>query len=454
MNGLEERLRDEMARSVAGVRPAPDPLGRLLRRRRSRARRWGLSALGAVLVAAVLGAQPLAGTGDPSPQPAPTIALDEQPYLDEPLTDWTRRLLDAPARGAVAAGVVDGLTQELLAARNGWHVKPGLDRVKVLFVAEVAGHRTFGAVFHDGVRAQYVASAGPADATLTDLADGRYGAEYGGLSPLVLSGNARDYTIAVVPPGCVAEPSARTAVGADGTLEHTWGAGGEFVTLPAVAVWWRVTCGGTVREVTYRTVVPGRSPVTDAPPAERGQDLPDISAKLLRQWPDLPGLDVRQHRILWGGTPPGERRPVVVALGELGDGSVQVCAVAGTGNAMLVTDVHGQALQQPPKDFPEARMTTAVAASDAIVTVRLPDDATLGYSDRLLVIAPPDAARLRVNGQTVPLTDGVGVLTVPAPATLTIEALDAAGRTLATRAVAEPHADRFLAGQAVIRDWD
>ncbi|MET7402962.1 hypothetical protein ABZS66_56725, partial [Dactylosporangium sp. NPDC005572] len=406
------------------------------------------------------GAQALAGTGGPAPQPAPTTTVDEPPYLDEPLTDWTRRIIDAPVRGNAAAepGVVDELTAALLAARDAWPVKTELDRVKVLFVADTDGQRSFGAVFHDGTRAQFVASYAPEDVPVATLATGQHGGrETGGLAPLTLFGvNRSGFTVAIVPPGCSAERSTATQVGPDSTLQHTWAAGGEYLVLPDPRVWLRVTCGGTLRELADRALIGDPFRKIEPTPAERGEDLPDIARVLLRRWPTVPGLDVQRYRILWGGTPPGEHRPVVVGLGELGDGSVLVSAVAGTGDAMPVTAVHGAVPQQPPKDFPTARMTTAVAASDAMVTVRLPDEERIGYSERLLVIAPPGATRLRVTGgpvATVTLTDGVGVLTAPAPATLTIEALDADGRTLATQTVAEPRTERFLAGQGLVSEW-
>jgi hypothetical protein len=271
------------------------------------------------------------------------------------------------------------------------------------------------------------------------------------------------YTIALAPPGCVAAPSTSTRVRADGTLEQTWAAGSDFLTLaePSFGRWWRVTCDGVVRQVTHFELPKSQTRGADSPPAERGHADPGIVREALWSWPDLPGLPVNDRRILWGGTPPGERRPVVVALGDLAGGGVQVVAVAGTGDAMLVTGPRGQ---DPPRsplpDFPTARLTTAVAPSDAIVAIRLPADPQIGLSDRLLVIAPRGATELRVRGgpgqsAPVPLADGVGVVVAPFPAALGIEAVDAAGATLATLSVAEPRdADTVLGGQALLRRWD
>src|SRR5262249_27997120 len=161
--------------------------------------------------------------------------------------------------------------------------------------------------------------------------------------------------------------------------------------------WWRVTCDGVVRELTYRTAFKSKTRAADSPVTERGQADEGMVREALMFWPEAPGLDVHSRRILWGGTPPGEPRPVGVALAEVTGGGVQVCAVTGPGDALQAIDVHGQ---DPPRDvaLPPARLTTAVAPSDAIVAVRLPADPQIGLSDRLLVIAPLGATELRVTG--------------------------------------------------------
>jgi hypothetical protein len=91
------------------------------------------------------------------------------------------------------------------------------------------------------------------------------------------------------------------------------------------------------------------------------------------------------------------------------------------------------------------------------VTVRLPDPANTGVlSDRLLVVAPVGATELRVSGgapQTVPLVDGVGVITAKAPAGVTVRAVDAHGTVLAQQTLAEPDADGLMFGQALLRRW-
>ncbi|MEV8517874.1 hypothetical protein [Dactylosporangium sp. NPDC051484] len=458
MSTLQERLREEMARSVAAVRPAPDPLGRLLRRQRRRAWRWGATALGALAAAAALGAQTLVAPAGPAPKPTPEHRIMSGHMLDEPLTEWTRRIIDAPTRGNAAdePGLTDALAAGVVRNAWSWNARPGLDRVKVLFVADQGGERMFGAALYNDQRALYVGSFGPAGVSVEDLVGARYGASGGALSPFSVHVGSGTSAIGLAPPGCTAEWAATTRVGTDGTLEHTWTGGGDFVTGAPREQLWRVTCDGVVREVQYHDVPGAPGKKGSPPPAEPGHADPEIAKEVLWAWPKVPGLDVRSRRILWGGTPPGERRPVVVGLGELGDGSVQVCAVTGTGGSILVDRVHGE----PPsgaRGFPTARLTTAVAPSDAIVAVRLPADERIELSERLLVIAPPGATELRVAGgeaEHVALAGGVAVLVAPVPATLGIEALDATGRTLATLKVAEPHTDRFLAGQGLVRNWE
>ncbi|WP_432839017.1 hypothetical protein [Dactylosporangium sp. CA-092794] len=459
MSTLEERLREELGRSVAGVRPAPDPLGRLLRRRRRRrVWRWGGPALGAVIAAALLGGQVLVAPAGPEPYPSPHRPFYDGQPLDEPLTEWTRRILDAPVRGNAAAepGLVDAIADGLRAAAGNWRARPELDRVQVLFVADVGGERVFGAVFHDDRRALYVGSSAPMGTPVAELVDGHSG-EMGALSPFSVHLQEGPATVALAPPGCSAEWAATTHVRPDGTLARTWAGGGDFVTNGPANRLWRVTCDGVLRETVYSS-----SPVTppkhanSPPPAPRGYADPDMVKEVLWSWPAIPDLEARGRRILWGGTPPGELRPVVVALGDLGDGAVQVCAVTGTGDALLVDFVHGEPPPANLRGYPTARLTTAVAPSDAMVAVRLPADDRVELSERLLVLAPPEATELRIDGgqdQHVALSGGVGVIIAPVPASLSIEALDTSGRTVATLSVAEPHTGHIFAGEGLMRDW-
>ena len=101
---------------------------------------------------------------------------------------------------------------------------------------------------------------------------------------------------------------------------------------------------------------------------------------------------------------------------------------------------------------------TATAASSGLVAVRLPATEVKDFrpvaGDRILVVAPPSATKLRVAADTVPLTNGVGFLTTPAPvAELTLTALDATGATVATGRYREPDTTGQFFGEGLVDDW-
>ncbi|WP_432991065.1 hypothetical protein [Dactylosporangium sp. CA-233914] len=456
MSTLEERLREEMGRSVAAVRPAPDPYARLLRRRRRRGWRWGGAGVVAAVVAGLLGAQTLALTNGPSPAPNPQPTLTGQ---RAPLNQWTRKILAGPVRGEAAAdpATLKALESALEQGRGFWQIGPELDRAKVLFIADIDGERNFGAAYYNDTELVYLYSAAPLGTSATDLVEARYGGQTGGLDPFTVFGKMGRYSISLAPPGCTVESAATSTVRGDGVLEHTWTGVGDFAVLPAAVRLWRVTCDGIVRHVELTDMV-GGGRQADVPAAERGSADPASAREAVASCPTLPGLDVRSWRVLWGGTPPGDDRPVVVALGMLDGGAAQVCAVTGTGQSMLVDTAHGVETPANSPQSPPARMTTAAAPSDALVTVRLPARDRVELSDRMLVIAPPGATELRVTGgraTRVPLTGGVGVIEAPVPAVLSIQAVDAGGKTLATAQPAEAQdVERSVAGQALVNRWE
>ncbi|MGI5238029.1 hypothetical protein [Dactylosporangium sp. CA-139066] len=468
MSTLEERLRDEMAQAVAAVRPVPDPYARLLRRRRRRSWRWGGTSLGAALVAGVVGLQLLLAPAgpSPSPDPRPTVLFD-QPQ-DGPLDRWGRDLIAAATRGDAAKAdpaLAEALARALDNARGQWSIRPALDRIKVLYIVDVGGSRAFAAAYYNDDRAQFVAANGPAGSSAEDLVSGRYGLQSGPLEPFTLGGDAEKYTVAMAPPGCLAAPSLATRVGPDSALQQTWATGAEFTVDPKPALnrWWKVSCDGVVREL-LAAGGSGAPPAGPPPPAaERGQADPALVEQLLQSWPELPGLEVTNKRIVYGGTPEYEHRPTVVGIGDLGDGSVMVVADTGEGASYLVTAVKPDpSLEAAKAQLPPARITTAVSPRADIVAVRLPADDHVSLSDRFLVIAPRNATELLspvgTDGQAeirVTLHDGVGVLhTKPAPGKVSIRAYDAQHHEVAALTVAEPRdAPQLLAGQALVRNW-
>ena len=474
---LEERLRAELARSAGAARPAPDPMGRLLaRRRRQRLRTGGVVAV--VVLALTAGLVTAAGAPVPELRPTnPTPDLSQVMINEEITSQWTRRLLAAPTRGNLAGdtALVADLTRQLTGKQAKWEVDPSLDRVKVLLLDDVSGARMYWVAYYNDTRAVYVSSAGPAGTSVAQLADGVFGGGAGGLAPFTVEPAGADptgrpsyrYVAALAPPGCVIATSQQAQFGPGGTVTRTWVDQGDYVVRPGadMDMWWRFTCGGVVRDVDKGWSDAATHAAFAGPPVtERGAADPALVTRALAQWRSLPGLSVSRYRVLWGGTPPGATAPTVVVVGESPGGGVQVCALTGTDTHIVLTAVvAGSPLDdsgaRPPAAGPApfSAVTTAVAASADLVAVRLPDPANPDVlSDRLLVIAPAGATALHVSGgstQTVPLTGGVGVLTAKVPAALTVRATDGAGTTLAQLTVAEPDADGLLFGQALLRRW-
>jgi hypothetical protein len=479
---VEKRLRAELARTADAVQPAPDPMGRLLARRR----RWRLrtGALFAAVMLTLTGTA-IAGvatmTADPSPLPLPfdPDRTPQQAMLDEEITSpWTRQLLAAPTRGNLAGNraLVADLTRELTGRQGRWQVDPALDKVKVLLLADVAGARAYTVAYYNDTRAVSVSSSGPAGVTVAQLAGAEYGGGVAGLRPFTVSPErveatgkpAYSYTTALAPPGCQIAVSHDAHFDPAGTVTQTWVEQGDYVVRPGPSAheWWRFTCAGVVREVQeqQQTGTPAQAVLAGPPVTERGSAPPGLVTRALSEWQSLPGLPVSRYRALWGGTPPGATNPTVVLVGESPGGGVQVCALTGTNTIVTVASAvaHGPldssaGSSPPPAMEPVSSITTAVAASADLVAVRLPDRANPEVlSDQLLVIAPAAATTLQISGgdtPAVPLVAGVGIITAKAPAGLTIRANDGTGTTLAQLTVSEPDADGLLFGQALIRRW-
>ena len=487
---LEERLRIELARSVGALRPAPDPMGRLLaRRRRRRHRRTG--ALVAV-VALVLAGGAVTTAGAPTRTPDALPTPDAFPTPDASATapdpfsvitsEWTRQLLTAPTRGNLAADtdLVAELTRQLAGKQLRWKVDPALDRVKVLLVADVPGARVLGASYYNDTHAVHLHSAGPPGTSAAQLANGEFGGGVEGLKPFSVdssaagltaepaSGESAYYVAALAPPGCQIATSRDARIEAGGTVSRTWVDQGDYVVRPGqdFNTWWRFICAGVVHDVRLGPLMLDTPAMLAGPPVtERGYAEPVLVTRAMAAWRSMPGLSVSRYRAVWGGTPSGVTAPVVVVVGEVPGGGVQVCALTGTGEFPMLTsavaagplDVEGPSFAPSPGIDAGAAVTTAVAESADLVAVRLPDAANAYVlSDRLLVIAPAAATELRVTGtspQTVPLIDGVGVITAKVPAGLIVRAVDNGGRTLAQLKIAEPDADGLVFGQALLQRW-
>jgi hypothetical protein len=452
MNGLEERLRSELARSTSWVLPAPDPMDRLLRRRRRRQwrRRVGVAMVAAVAVALTGGTLATVGSPRPSPAPAPTNNARLPDVPGTTITPLIRQLIESPTRGNLAgnAALVADLTEKLRGNRSHWLVAAALTRVKVLLLADVEIARVYSVAYYDDDRAVFVDGSGFTDTSVADLAGGEYGGSTGPATPFPVGNSGVEptgkpsysYQTALAPAGCTIATASSFRLSAGQAVALWTDVGADYLVregnqdLP----WWRFSCGGTVQKV-QRGNLQGSPPKQAPTVTERGRADPAAVQDAFHNWQTLPGVSITKYRALWGGTPPGGTRSVVVVAGAT-DGGVEVCAVTtGTGaGTALSSTVAGRS----PDDGSDSTMagvggvSTGVAASTDLVVVRLPDDQHPSLlSDRLLILAPPGTIEATVTGsvtRTVPLKDGVGVVTAPAPADIQVHAGGATAR------VAEP----------------
>jgi hypothetical protein len=264
----------------------------------------------------------------------------------------------------------------------------------------------------------------------------------------------------MAPPGCRIATSREARIGPDGRITRVWVEEGDYIVREAQSssLWWRFTCDGVVRH-TMPDIVGTPVTLAGTPPPTPGTE-PAPEALAASAWRDPIGLTTTGHRVLWSGTAPGSTEPVVVIAGDT-PGGVVINAVtrpdelAGPAAAVPGGPIErsGEWMTMPG----QAPVTTAVAASDKLVAVRLPTaEPTVVLSNRILVIAPRAAVELRVTGaapQTVRLVDGVGVVSRPAPADLTIRAVDSGGRTVAELRFTEPDADGLLFGEPLLQRW-
>jgi hypothetical protein len=469
VNGLEERLRSELASSTEWVLPAPDPVGRLLRRRRRRQWRTRIGAAAATVTALVAAGGTLATVGSPGPEPAPrpTDTVRPPELTGATITPMIRRLIDSPTRGNLAgdAALVADLTHDLDANRSGWRPAAALTHVKVLLLADVGIERVYSAIYYSDTRAAIVDSSGYPDTSAAQLADDEFGGSGGPARPFLVDSAgvqptakpSYSYTTVLAPAGCTIATadafhlSAGRAV-ADWTDLHA-----DYAVLDGGqgGRWWRFTCDGAVQE-TYGEAQPGAM-IRQVPTAtERGHADPAAVRNAFQAWQTLPGMSITSYRALWGGTPPGGTRPVVVTAGQTSGGVAVNAFLAGTpgGSDPGYTQaifVAGGPLDSGMSPSPQTSgISTGTAASADFVAVRLPDEQRPWLlSDRILILAPPGTTQVTAAGSvtaTVPLSDGVGVLTAKAPATIDLHANGATTRLAEPAGAAALVFDAFPAG--------
>jgi hypothetical protein len=458
MIDIEERVREAFARTAAPVVPAPNPMGRLLIRHRRRGLRRLMTIAVTVFVALGSGGVLVAG-GAGRPQPD---TLDGYIVGDEIRSEWTRRLIASPTRGNLAAD--SALVAEVTAAfRDGWYgrsanVSPELGRIDILLLHQFDQQREAVAVFHNDTHAVLVSVLAPTDATPDALVNASSSSSTSGAEPFVILDQAPAAgVLALAPAGCEIAVSASADVDPAGVPGRQWEPVGDWIVRLGGSTqdWWQVTCAGQVH---YRQPVSGYPQVEPDPAATdrplRGTADPGMVRRAVAAWRSSGNGLGSPPAVVWGGVPAGQAQPVVVVAGGAPGGGSAVLALTGDGSFPNFADGPASRLiQGPPDNEVDTSITTGTGRSTGLLAVRLPDPRG-AVSDRLLVIAPPDADAIRLAGaDPVPLIDGVAVITRPRPLDTQVEAIRS-GAVVDTMRLVEPTATGVLRfGIELIHRW-
>jgi hypothetical protein len=466
---IDERLRGELAVLADQVRPADDPLGRLLAR--DRRRRVRLTAAGAAAVAVLLvGVAVLVAAGTRA-----AIRPADSPTVQE----WTRRLLDAAPRGALGQqqAFFDGLTSAVTDRLNSDDVVDSLARagtgptsptardVRVLFADDIGGARVAAVALvpDDGVRplpaealvAWLVGPAGASPATLAQTlrrtapatptiikAYPFLTAELPGLTP-----SAAGPVVGLAPPECAVQTATRPAAGG-WTPEPT----GSYVVRSAAdrnTEWWRVTCHGVLREqipappvidpASRATVTITDVDVSTALLSARGTPDRELAKLAVNALATQAGYElIAKPEVVWGGRAPGLGDAVIVAARTVvGDweGELVTRRDGAPTNEMSATSLF--AIPTDPREDTRL-LAVKVSVPGAIGTVS-GDAAPPPVALHILAVAPLNTASIRlvVAGQVLErkslYTGGVTVFDSPPDTPDTrLEALDLDGVKVST----------------------
>ncbi|PWU59135.1 hypothetical protein DLE60_17960 [Micromonospora globispora] len=353
-----DELRTGLARIAATVVPDEDPYDRLMRHARRRRRsRWAcLGALLAALLttAVVAPATGVGGLGNWLRDP-------EQGSGYRVTNDWVWRLINSPTRGSLAADgpLLDELTRVFDRNRDEAGMGSALPAVKVLFADDSSGVRQVVVAYHSDTSAALVAKTGELGARPQDLV------RAGGISnlpilPFTMVGGGPDgkgqgsrWLLGLAPAGCTVWSAPSATLTAEGAVGRTWrrAATPGYLLLDEQRIrgWWRVECGGTIREegpVGVRTgELSGRqsAPALDPRATSTGPLSPDdelrqveqaavSSYRLLAEAAGLPGTPVPVRR--WSGRIPGAGVPASIAGPASGVGPAVL--QLGTGHDALL----------------------------------------------------------------------------------------------------------------------
>ncbi|MDG6105973.1 hypothetical protein Daura_07225 [Dactylosporangium aurantiacum] len=427
---LEHALRRALRDAAETVVPRPDPMRRLLQRRR---RRWaGLGAFFAAIAVAA-GAALI-----PALQAGPAQRADGGDGYR--ITPWARTLLDSPTRGSLAGTPLLAEVERGIGDRAGGS---GLDRVKVLFLGDVAGRRFVAYARFDDTRAALYFNDTAAGDSVARLVTGGSGDLP--LTPLVrITGSATPALVGLAPTDCRIATSATGTVSGNGVVAREWtdSPQGSWVARDSSrpAERWRVTCGSTVRF---------EGPAVPVDEVALGTDL--VAAGGL-----VHGAVVQR----WGGSIDGLNWTLTTTL--LSGGGIAAVltsgAGAGVGRAAVATGFPPPVAGSATADRDGwALISTAVSADPDVIAIRVPQrtGAFTYYSERVLVVATATGA-WSVSAPASPgstetaLDNGVKVISTDGgPVRITnVEGVDLGGAYVAR----ERDAPELL-GEKLVSDW-
>ncbi|WP_123827023.1 hypothetical protein [Micromonospora globispora] len=484
-----DELRTGLARIAATVVPDEDPYDRLMRhaRRRRRSRWAGLGALLAALLttAVVAPATGVGGLGNWLRDP-------EQGSGYRVTNDWVWRLINSPTRGSLAADgpLLDELTRVFDRNRDEAGMGSALPAVKVLFADDSSGVRQVVVAYHSDTSAALVAKTGELGARPQDLV------RAGGISnlpilPFTMVGGGPDgkgqgsrWLLGLAPAGCTVWSAPSATLTAEGAVGRTWrrAATPGYLLLDEQRIrgWWRVECGGTIREegpvgvrtgeLSGRQSAPALDPrATSTGPLSPDDELRQVeqaavnSYRLLAETAGLPGTPVPVRR--WSGRIPGAGVPASIAGPASGVGPAVL--QLGTGHdALLALAAANDARRDDTGTLAASRAdwalaATAVSSSAGLTAIRLPARAG-GHAiltDQLLVApAQEEAVLVTATGSgaqraVAPVTNGAAILSLPLGAEVTLRVLNADGKVLDVQALHEPATGERIFNEQLVSTW-
>lgn len=430
---LEQALRAAFRDAADAVVPSPEPMRRLLQRRR---RRW--TGIGAFLaaVAAVAGAALV-----PVLQPGLHDRLGEQGY---PITSsWTHNLIDSPTRGSLAGSPLQADVERVIGERTG---DAHLGKLKLLFLGDVAGRRFMAYTRYDDKRAALYYNDGAPGDSAARLVDG--GVANLRLDPLVrLTSTSAPALVGLVPADCRIATSAAAAVEGNGSATRTWtpvpeGSWvGRDTARPAER--WQVTCGG---------VLYSQGPAVPVDEVPDGVDL--IAAGGLTH-----GAVIER----WSGTIEGSKGVWTLTTTLLSGGGIAAVLSTGAGGGRSTVATGFAPDTWAGKEAPTADrdgwglISTTVSSDPDVIAIRVPErsGAFTYFGERVLVVtSKPGAWSVMVRAGSgfvgTYLDNGVKMLTMDGgPVTV----LDAARNAIGYTYVAEERDAPEYLGEKIVSAW-